>query len=119
MKKLFLKLIRLYQNTLSPDHGLFSFLYSEGFCRFIPTCSEYTYNSIEKYGSLKGIIIGFYRINRCHPWAKGGFDPVPSKDKLNKFLIQGLLLIFLYLFIIIIIIIISSFVYNNYNHLTF
>lgn len=75
-KKLVLKIIRLYQKTLSLDHGPLAFLYSEGFCRFRPTCSEYTYQAIEKYGILKGSLLGLWRILRCHPWSKGGYDPL-------------------------------------------
>lgn len=76
VKKPILKLIRLYQKTLSFDHGPLSFLYSEGYCRFQPTCSEYTYQAIEKYGVLKGGALGLWRILRCHPFSKGGYDPV-------------------------------------------
>jgi hypothetical protein len=76
IKKLVLKLIRLYQKTLSLDHGPLSFLYSEGLCRYKPTCSEYTYQAIEKYGVLLGATLGLWRILRCNPWSKGGYDPV-------------------------------------------
>ena len=76
IKVLFLKLIRWYQKTLSFDHGPLSFIYSEGFCRFKPTCSEYTYQSIEKYGVVLGSFKGLWRIMRCNPWGKGGYDPV-------------------------------------------
>lgn len=73
-----LKTIRLYQKTLSPDHGLMAKIYREkgGFCRFTPTCSQYTYEAIEKYGTIRGGYIGFRRIMRCNPWNKGGWDPV-------------------------------------------
>jgi len=76
IKFLALKLIRLYQKTLSFDHGPLSFIYSEGFCRFKPTCSQYCYETIAKYGFCKGSWLGFKRICRCTPWARGGFDPV-------------------------------------------
>ncbi|MEA2020676.1 MAG: membrane protein insertion efficiency factor YidD, partial [Patescibacteria group bacterium] len=46
-------------------------------CKFEPSCSEYTYQAVEKYGILKGLWLGFKRIIRCHPWNKGGYDPVP------------------------------------------
>jgi hypothetical protein len=75
-KNFILRLIRLYQKTLSFDHGPLSFLYSEGFCRFQPTCSEYAYQAIKKYGLLKGGLLGIWRILRCNPWSKGGYDPV-------------------------------------------
>jgi len=45
-------------------------------CRYTPTCSEYTYQAIEKYGVLKGSLMGFGRILRCNPFSKGGHDPV-------------------------------------------
>lgn len=76
MKTIILRSIRLYQKTLSLDHGPFSFLYSEGFCRFKPTCSEYTYQAIDYYGIIRGGAMGLWRICRCHPWSKGGWDPV-------------------------------------------
>ncbi len=65
MKKLLLKLIRLYQK-------IFKF-YT---CRFVPTCSEYSYQAIEKYGILLGLLMSFKRIIRCHPFNKGGHDPL-------------------------------------------
>ncbi len=67
-----LSLIRLYQRTLSPDHGI----WRRPGCIYRPTCSEYTYDAIKKYGVLRGSILGGKRILRCHPWAKGGYDPV-------------------------------------------
>lgn len=76
MKWLALKLIRFYQRTLSFDHGPLKHRYPVGFCRFTPTCSEYTYQAIEKYGFCKGSALGFWRICRCNPWNKGGEDPV-------------------------------------------
>ena len=85
MKKIFLKaqkiirlpflvLIRLYQKTLSPDHGLFKRLHPYGYCKYYPTCSEYGYQAIEKYGVIRGILKTTYRILRCNPWSKGGED---------------------------------------------
>ncbi len=50
---------------------------SRGCCRFIPTCSEYAYQAISKYGALKGGFLAAWRILRCNPFCKGGYDPVP------------------------------------------
>lgn len=76
LKFIALKLIRFYQKTLSFDHGPLAVFYSEGFCRYQPTCSQYSYKAIEKYGLWQGSWRGFKRILRCTPWAKGGEDPV-------------------------------------------
>lgn len=76
MRWLSLKLIRLYQKTLSLDHGPLKVYYPSGYCRFTPTCSQYTYDAIEKYGFFKGWWLGLNRIARCNPWNKGGHDPV-------------------------------------------
>lgn len=70
MKKLVLSLIKFYKKHLSLDNRGIKV------CKFTPTCSEYTYQAIEKYGVLKGCIIGFGRIMRCNPFSKGGHDPV-------------------------------------------
>jgi putative membrane protein insertion efficiency factor len=69
-------MIRLYQKYLSLDTGFLSYLYSERICRYHPTCSEYTYQAIEKYGVFRGGWLGLKRVVRCHPWAKGGNDPM-------------------------------------------
>lgn len=69
LKKIFLLLVRFYQVCISP--------YKRPCCRFIPTCSQYTYQAIEKYGALKGTYLGVRRILKCHPFHKGGYDPVP------------------------------------------
>ena len=78
LKQIILKSIKLYQKTLSVDHGFFSFLNKLFFigCRFQPTCSEYAYQAIEKYGVLKGTLLSAKRVLRCHPFSKGGWDPV-------------------------------------------
>jgi putative membrane protein insertion efficiency factor len=72
----FLTLIRLYQKTFSPDHGFFKKFFPYGYCRFYPTCSEYTYQAIDKYGIFKGSALGFWRVLRCNPWNPGGEDPL-------------------------------------------
>jgi putative membrane protein insertion efficiency factor len=65
----FLYSIRGYQTLLSPMLG--------HHCRFTPTCSEYAYQAIKKYGLIKGTFMSFRRILRCHPFHPGGYDPVP------------------------------------------
>ena len=74
MKKLVLMLIRFYQNTLSFDHSIWGRDLDVRVCRFHPSCSEYTVEAIEKYGLVKGIVKGVYRILRCNPFNKGGVD---------------------------------------------
>lgn len=76
MKYLALKLIKLYQHTLSFDHGPLKIFHPGGFCRFQPTCSDYTYQAIDKYGVIRGSYLGFKRIMRCNPWHEGGIDNV-------------------------------------------
>ncbi len=77
MKTLILKMIRFYQKTAFFHRSIFRALYmTDKVCRFTPTCSEYTYQAVEKYGPAKGILLGFKRIIRCHPLNKGGFDPL-------------------------------------------
>ncbi len=69
MKYLLIKLIRLYQNYLSPMKRCR--------CPYIPTCSQYGLEAIQKYGAIKGSILACWRILRCNPFSKGGYDPVP------------------------------------------
>jgi len=78
MKNVLIKLIFVYQKVFSPDKG---FLVKFGIkkantCVFYPTCSEYTVDAINKYGSVKGVIKGIERISRCHPWQKNNIDPL-------------------------------------------
>lgn len=71
-----IKILKVYQKTLSFDHGFFRFLYPYGYCRFSPTCSDYSIQAIGKYGIIRGGFLSFYRVLRCNPFNKGGFDPV-------------------------------------------
>ena len=79
-----IKIIKFYQKTFSPDHGFTKIFYPFGFCRFKPSCSDYAIDAINKYGSIKGILMASWRLLRCNPWNKGGFDPVCDKHKINK-----------------------------------
>lgn len=75
-RKILVTLIKLYQKTLSFDHGPLKFLYPHGFCRFYPSCSQYGLEAVEKYGIIKGVRKAIWRIIRCNPWNKGGNDPL-------------------------------------------
>ncbi len=69
MSRLCMLLISFYRGFISPllgDH-----------CRFYPTCSEYSYEAFKKYGFFKGLSLSFKRIIKCHPFHKGGYDPLP------------------------------------------
>ncbi|TSC54469.1 MAG: hypothetical protein LiPW31_92 [Microgenomates group bacterium LiPW_31] len=77
MKKFILFLIRAYQKSWFFRSRILGALFlSDGVCRFQPTCSEYTYQAIERYGIIRGSWVGVKRILRCHPWSKGGRDPL-------------------------------------------
>ncbi|HEY8464752.1 MAG TPA: membrane protein insertion efficiency factor YidD [Bacillota bacterium] len=71
MKKAILYMIKLYQKFLSP--------LKPASCRFYPTCSQYTFQAVSRFGVTKGIILGIRRILRCNPFFKGGYDPIPDK----------------------------------------
>ena len=75
-KNIILKLIKLYQRTLSPDHGWLKRFYPHGFCRFHPSCSQYAYEAVEKHGVVKGSLKTVWRVLRCNPFNKGGVDRV-------------------------------------------
>lgn len=70
MKKVLIKIIRLYQRSPIGTHNN---------CKFVPTCSEYMIESLEYYGTLKGLFMGIKRIFRCNPFNKGGYDPVKKR----------------------------------------
>jgi putative membrane protein insertion efficiency factor len=68
-KRIALAMVRFYQGVISP--------HLPPSCRYTPTCSEYTYQAIEKYGVARGGWLGLRRLLRCHPFHPGGYDPVP------------------------------------------
>ncbi len=72
MKRILIKLIRFYQKNISPRKGYSS-------CRFIPTCSAYAVEALETHGAFKGTALAIYRVLRCNPLCKGGYDPVPPR----------------------------------------
>lgn len=69
MRELLIGFIKLYQWCLSPFLG--------ASCRFEPSCSSYAIEALNKHGVIKGVTLAIFRIGRCHPWNKGGHDPVP------------------------------------------
>jgi len=75
-EKTLILIIKVYQKTLSFDHSFLRHYYPHGYCRFRPTCSEYAILSIQKYGIIKGSLKAMWRILRCNPWNKGGYDPL-------------------------------------------
>lgn len=71
MKKVLIFLLKIYKKIISP------FIEKLGIhCKFYPSCSEYMMQAIKKYGCFKGILLGMKRILKCHPFAKGGYDPL-------------------------------------------
>ena len=69
MRKIVLELIKFYKKFISPFLGRR--------CRFYPSCSDYTFQAIEKYGLIKGLFLGAKRLLKCHPLNPGGIDPIP------------------------------------------
>ena len=76
--------ICMYQKILSPDHGFPSRFYPYGFCRFYPSCSEYSRQTVLSYGLVRGFGNAARRMLRCNPWNAGGIDPVPHKSSETK-----------------------------------
>jgi uncharacterized protein len=77
MAKILISLVRAYQLLLSPLIGMH--------CRFQPTCSNYMMDAIKRFGAVRGTWLGLRRLSRCHPYAKGGIDPVPElKTKIHN-----------------------------------
>jgi putative membrane protein insertion efficiency factor len=70
VKYLLIGLLRAYRAVISPLYGQV--------CRYHPSCSAYALESVQRHGSIKGSWLALRRLARCHPWALGGYDPVPS-----------------------------------------
>ncbi len=77
LRMVLLFVIKLYQKTLSFDHGPLAKIFPFWGCKYYPTCSQYTYEAVAKYGVIKGVWLGAKRLVRCNPFSKGGHDPVP------------------------------------------
>ena len=73
MKRALLWLIRFYRSAISPR--------KPAMCKYIPTCSQYGEEAVERYGALLGGVLALWRILRCNPFSRGGYDPVPEKRK--------------------------------------
>ncbi|QQK79960.1 membrane protein insertion efficiency factor YidD [Salicibibacter cibi] len=73
LRKVLIFPIELYRRYISP--------YTPPSCRFYPTCSQYAVEAIEKQGAFKGILLTVIRVSKCHPFHRGGYDPVPEKKK--------------------------------------
>ena len=71
-----IKLIKIYKYLISPLIG--------NTCRYLPTCSEYCIDALREFGLLKGIFLSIKRIFSCHPWSKGGVDPVKKEMKVKN-----------------------------------
>ena len=71
-----IKLIKGYKFLISPLLG--------NSCRYFPTCSEYSIEALNEFGLVKGIYLSLRRIISCHPWGKGGFDPIKKEMKVKK-----------------------------------
>jgi len=71
-------MINVYQHTLPPDHSWLAARFPYGYCRHYPTCSEYSKQSLIKFGLIKGLYLSIKRLLKCHPWADPKMDPVPS-----------------------------------------
>ncbi|MCK6541641.1 membrane protein insertion efficiency factor YidD [bacterium] len=72
----FVSLIRIYQHTLS--------VYFPSSCRFYPSCSQYSIESLKSHGLFKGLWLTIRRISKCHPFHEGGYDPVPQNQNTNN-----------------------------------
>lgn len=77
MKKILMYLIKFYQKNISPYKGTK--------CPYFPSCSAYGMEAVEKHGAIVGGVLAAWRILRCNPFSKGGYDPVPEKINIGNF----------------------------------
>ncbi|OGN13053.1 MAG: membrane protein insertion efficiency factor YidD [Candidatus Yanofskybacteria bacterium RIFCSPHIGHO2_02_FULL_43_15c] len=75
MKKIILQFLRSYKKSFSPFLSSFSLIFPVA-CKFYPTCSEYSFEAVKKYGMVRGVFLTLKRILHCHPFSKGGVDIV-------------------------------------------
>lgn len=76
MKYLLIGLLKLYRLVISPLYG--------DVCRYYPTCSAYALRAVQFHGAIKGTWLTLRRLSRCHPWAAGGYDPVPGTPEFDQ-----------------------------------
>ena len=76
MKRTLIRIVKFYQKHISPA--------KPSCCRFIPTCSAYAIEALEVHGAFKGFFLSLWRLLRCNPLCKGGYDPVPPKKERKK-----------------------------------
>ena len=74
--QILIKIIKGYKFLISPLIG--------NSCRYLPTCSDYSIEALKEFGLVKGIYVSIKRILSCHPWGKGGFDPVKKEMRVKK-----------------------------------
>ncbi|GHU45149.1 putative membrane protein insertion efficiency factor [Clostridia bacterium] len=77
MKQILIFLIKIYRKYISPAKGM-------PCCRYYPTCSAYGLEAIQKHGAIKGSFLAMWRILRCNPFSKGGYDPVPENNRICR-----------------------------------
>ncbi|MEP7103952.1 MAG: membrane protein insertion efficiency factor YidD [Candidatus Dojkabacteria bacterium] len=77
-------LIRIYQKLFSFDHSFWAKYIDYRVCIHEPSCSQYTYEAVDRFGLIRGSIMGFFRILRCNPMAEGGYDPVPKHFSIKR-----------------------------------
>lgn len=80
-QKAIIKSVKFYQKYFSPDHSFWAKHRWCPYCKYFPTCSEYMIEAVEKKWAFKGFFMWIWRIMRCMPWNKWGYDPVEKEKK--------------------------------------